>query len=492
MALLALIAVPTYGKVSIQWHMGRQQLSTPLGAAVYDSYATDNSMSIAEKRNYLVEQALQNGAKYIFFMGDDTIPPPDGFMRLYQRMEQNPDISIVTGVYFSRSYPPQPMLWRGWMQGSYYNWHVGEFFETDWAGCDCLMIRTDVFRSMPRPWFSQDYVFSAEQKKPIALATEDVYFYEKARKFGFSAWVDASVQCVHQDRESGQSFYLPNDWPQRIPGSIIGEPRPEHLIADLGCGNESPYTNATLVRIDLDESVNPDIRCDLHSIPQPDQHFDEVWSRHTLEHFGRDEAPALIQEWSRILKIGGTLKINVPNLEAAARTVLEYLERAGDDRFEYANWQIYGQQTAPLDFHKNGFTKRLLGKLVQYAWGDVPVHMVDAEGRILDAIGCFDEADITVEALNVDSGRSSLQLTAVKRRHPMPAVLGPEGRFSLLSTVSLTPDAPLPVGGTNDIADVQSVSIVEPGSIVRGTIEESAALIPASSAPVVAEPPATV
>jgi len=33
-------------------------------------------------RNYLIEQALESGAKYLLFAGEDTVLPYDGFKRL--------------------------------------------------------------------------------------------------------------------------------------------------------------------------------------------------------------------------------------------------------------------------------------------------------------------------------------------------------------------------------------------------------------------------
>ncbi len=451
MALLGLIAIPSYGKVSSDWLQGRQRLATPLGSAVHDYWIVEpKSMSIADKRNHAVKAALEYGAKYLFFLGDDTIPPPHAFVQLLQQMQRNPDKKIITGVYFSRSNPPQPMLWRGWMEGSFYDWHVGEFFEVDWAGCDCLMIDMDVFKSVPEPWFSQDYVFSPEQKVPSPISTEDIYFYEKARRYGFPAWCDASIQCVHQDRETGESFYLPRDWPQAYEGTVIGEQNPEYLVADLGAGMESPYTTGRLVRIDLDEKTHPDIRADLHSIPEADQHFDEVWSRHVLEHFPREDGPQLIQEWTRILKIGGKLTINVPNIEDAIRTILANLDKPMAVS-QYAWWQLYGQQTSPLDVHKTGFTKRILETMVKYAWGDTPIHAVDGDGKVVDAVGCFDEVEVVVKGEG--TGRESLEATATKVRHPKPAILGPNGRHSLVREEA--------------VQIVEAGEIVGPGEIIQ-------------------------
>lgn len=423
---LVVNAIPTYGTVSTDWVDARRSLSTPLGASVVDIWETDQSNNIAEMRNILVKKALQLDARYIFFIGDDTLPPPHAFMQMYTRMKNNPDIKVTTGLYTSRSYPPQPFIWRDWMAGPYYDWHVGEFFKVDWAGCDCLLIDMEVFKTLPEPWFSIDYVFGPEQDRPHLLSTEDIYFYEKLRAHHIQPWCDAGVQCVHQDRNTKAAFYLPQDWPQAQPASgPIPTSDPTYLIADIGAGRTSPFSRGRVVRFDIDESVSPDVRCDVHSIPEPDCKYDEVWSRHVLEHFPADESEVLLREWCRILKIGGVLKINVPNLECAARRILDGPEVTPVHLLQYAYWQVYGQQKDRYDFHKTGFTPRSLGKLVEYGWGGLPIHTIDAEGNLAASLGCFDPADthVTVEG----PGGENLQLTAVKRRHPKAAVIGPDG-----------------------------------------------------------------
>lgn len=418
---LCLFVIPSYGSAPAAWITARQALQIPLGAATSDQWILGSELSIAEKRNAGVKAALAMGARYVMFIGDDTIPPPHAFMQLLQQIQRNPGTGIVTGMYFSRSNPPQPMVWRGYMDGAYYNWHYGEFFEVDWAGCDMMLVDTSIFAKIPEPWFSQDYVFSPEQKQPIALATEDIYFYEKVRAHGYKAYCDASVQCIHQDRYTGQQFYLPPDWPQATVGSVIREHDDDYLVADLGAGWDSPYTHGKLVRFDLDESTSPDVRCDLHSLPEPDLKYDEVWSRHSLEHFLGKEAPELIREWSRILKVGGKIRINVPNLEKAIRDIL-----AGPPTTsEYNWWQLYGRQETDLDIHKNGFTPRSLGKLLEYAWGIDPIHATDSDGAVSDGVGCFGGIEVQV----VGAAGENLEATAVKVRHAQPAVIGPQGRY---------------------------------------------------------------
>jgi predicted SAM-dependent methyltransferase len=52
-----------------------------------------------------------------------------------------------------------------------------------------------------------------------------------------------------------------------------------------------------------------------YGIPLHDSSADFIFTSHTLHHFYRDEAQALLQDAFRVLKPGGTIRIAVPNLE---------------------------------------------------------------------------------------------------------------------------------------------------------------------------------
>lgn len=432
---LAVFAIPSYGTVSAQWVMYRLSLSTPLGSGVHDIWQLDNTLSIAEKRNALIRQALDVGARYIFFIGDDMLLPSHAFVQLLQQLQRDPaNRKIITGLYMSRSNPPQPMIWRGYMEGSYYSWHVGELFEVDWAGCDVLLIDLSIFRgdhALPEPWFSQDYVFSSEQVRPSSISTEDIYFYEKVRAHGLSIWCDTGVCCIHQDRNSGEMFYLPTSWPQAQGGSFIPT---ESDVSTL----RTAYLTRVPIRSMLPpstpehpitvygeyESPNPPtVRCDLHALPEADQVFDHVHVRDALEFYPPEDAPALIREWTRVLKIGGSLHLRVPNFAAAAQAVATYSDSPDSTPPPTpSHWDaLFSGDRLSLPI-RNGFTLRSLQKAVDFAWGTTPVHTKDQYGVESDTLGCLDLAGGEVTVTD-----TIIEITATKRCHQLPATIGPDG-----------------------------------------------------------------
>jgi len=194
---------------------------------------------------------------------------------------------------------------------------------------------------------------------------------------GYDIWCDTMVQCGHEDRTSKVQFWLTEDMPQtRDDVKAEDIKRTDKLCADIGCGLYSEYWEGTLMRYDLDESVKPDICCDVRQIPEPPEKFDEVRARHVLEHFRDYEAPALVAEWLRILKVGGTMRVSVPNLEWAMETILKKQrdEPIGDEDLRYAWGVVYGSddpeyQGKPGMEHRNGYTVRSLKNLFAQVGG---------------------------------------------------------------------------------------------------------------------------
>jgi SAM-dependent methyltransferase len=98
-------------------------------------------------------------------------------------------------------------------------------------------------------------------------------------------------------------------------------------LLNVGCGTtfHPGWTNLDLASTRADVVVQ-DIR---KGISYPNQSFDAVYSSHLLEHLSQGEAFGLVGECFRVLKVGGILRVVVPDLEAIVRTYLNTLEALG-------------------------------------------------------------------------------------------------------------------------------------------------------------------
>lgn len=82
---------------------------------------------------------------------------------------------------------------------------------------------------------------------------------------------------------------------------------------DVGCGNTM---TAGFERADIDPMCpDLDFVCDMAAIPVPDGTYDVVRSSHNIEHCSIEAAERALREWFRILKPGGMVWIDTPNIE---------------------------------------------------------------------------------------------------------------------------------------------------------------------------------
>lgn len=409
---LIALAIPTWGKVSISWARALRHVGGPLGANMVELPPVIGK-PIAEARNELMQGAIADNCDFLLFLGDDVLLPSNTLHQLLQRMWDDPSVHLVTGMYWTKTWPSQPYIWRGIQRGPYLDWKHGEYFEVDYAGCDCLLIRlSPEMKALGPDWFSTDWTWEAEPEVLNLLATEDFYFFTKARKAGFKLWCDTNVQCLHEDRESGVQFGLTEEMPQfgakepDLPAAKT-DAKPMVKVADLGAGRDTLYFGrpgrVKIVRFDADESTKPDYRCDIRKLPVEDQSFDVVHSCHVLEHFGRTEVMKVLKEWTRILRIGGEFRIVVPNILSAMKNIL-LMEEGSKEIDPYPFLQLYGRQDDHWDVHVNGFTPKRMRLL-------------------LERLAIFEDIEVTMG--DGEDGELNIYAKARKVRHDVPLALLP-------------------------------------------------------------------
>lgn len=338
--------IPTLGRpICLEWALALKSLNPPINYNTIFAIVRGKPVDLA--REEIAEQAIKSDAKYLLFIGDDTILPAHALRQFIFRMENNPELGVVGGVYCSKSNPPAPLVFRGNGQGSYWDWKIGEFFEVTGLGMDATMIRVDVLRDLPKPWFktveTDDFLDGVNNAE---MWTEDLYFLNNITKNApqWKIYCDAGVICDHWDFASGKMFSLPaNSLPLRQ--TVVEEGSLKGL--DIGCGPSKITLPGCgeIIRVDIDERWKPDYRCDVRQLPFANKEFDVVHSSHVLEHFYQSETLALLTEWTRVLKSDGIFILNLPNIDWA----IENFNATA--QLSHVHNVIYGGHESPYDVH---------------------------------------------------------------------------------------------------------------------------------------------
>lgn len=151
----------------------------------------EEGYTVAENRNYIAVQAVNNGSQYLLMVDDDMTFEPDLVDRLVANGKD------ICGVAY------HPRAETGQITKYLDETHVVKLEENDdpkykqpfqcyATGTGIILIKTEVFRKMVRPWFMFEYHDSGQCK-----LGEDWYFCIKAKEYGVETWCDPTIPVGH-------------------------------------------------------------------------------------------------------------------------------------------------------------------------------------------------------------------------------------------------------------------------------------------------------
>jgi hypothetical protein len=171
-------------------------------------------------------------------------------------------------------------------------------------------------------------------------------------------------------------------WNEAFTSGSPEQQRPK-IRLNLGCGDKILTTYINVDLISGRKGRRPDLASDVSDLRSiGDGTVDEILAVHIFEHFYLWEVPKLLSEWARVLRSGGKIVIECPNLAAAcAEFHSPHSPGTGDQNFD-ANtmWVFYGDPSwkDPLMCHRWGYTPSSLASLLS-AHGFVHVRQEPAE-----------------------------------------------------------------------------------------------------------------
>ena len=130
----------------------------------------------------------------------------------------------------------------------------------------------------------------------------------------------------------------------------------DELKLHLGCGL---FYKPGYVNIDLYDDSVADMRADVSDLPFDAEKVQVIEAYHLIEHFDYIHCKYVLSEWFRILKSGGTLILETPDL---AETHRRFAESKPETQRITLQW-IFGIDSRGM-VHKTGFTFELLRSLL--------------------------------------------------------------------------------------------------------------------------------
>lgn len=201
---------------------------------------------VADAQNLIVKSAIDNDMEWLLLHEHDVILPLDCFIKLNQYIRKA-DVPVVSGLYFSRSEPSDPLIFRGRGTGVYTDFKIGDEVWADGVPTGMLLIHMGIIREMWKD--SEEYQVGNEFTRRVfespveawnnpsetnywtRTGTSDLNWCTRVMDEGYFAkagWheyqdkeypflVDTSLFCLHQDIGTGVK-YPPEHTIQRYHG----------------------------------------------------------------------------------------------------------------------------------------------------------------------------------------------------------------------------------------------------------------------------------
>ena len=233
-----MISVPLTGLLRAEWVLARYGQVIPCNWSQVELISWMDQFSpmgymVADARNVATQKFIEGGFEWCFFIDHDTILPQNTFIKLNEYMLDG-SIPIFGGLYFTKSFPSEPLLYRGKGTGHYRNWKLGDKVWVSAMGFGCTMIHRSILETVWKE--SPEYTvgqakarrvfetpgnshYDAEKNAWCAIGgTEDITFFHRLKddgifkkagwpKFQKKEWpilCDTNLFCRHIDWEGIQ------------------------------------------------------------------------------------------------------------------------------------------------------------------------------------------------------------------------------------------------------------------------------------------------
>lgn len=175
-----LVFTPTRGTVRMEWVAARYGQIIPTNWSMITLQLFLDSFipiqySVADAQNLACKEVVEKNYEWMLMIEDDTMPPPDAFIRFNKYMQKG-DIPVVSGLYFTKSEPAEPLVYRGRGNSTYTNWKIGDTVWCDGVPTGMLLIHGDIIRAMWNE--SEEYTTHGLKTRRVFHTPADMWFDE--------------------------------------------------------------------------------------------------------------------------------------------------------------------------------------------------------------------------------------------------------------------------------------------------------------------------
>ena len=210
-----LVGTATLGLMRAEWHQARigQVIPTNWGWVQMWQYMapaqfTALGYQVDDAQNLICAQAVQGEYEWLLFYEHDMLPRPDALVRLAEYMKLK-DVPVVSGLYFTRSDPSEPLIYRGRGTLAYEDFDLGDLVWADGVPTGFLLIHMSIVRAMWEE--SEPYMIGEVAVRRVFETPAKAWFDPESEEFFTQAGTSDLAWC---DRVMQEGFFTKAGWPE--------------------------------------------------------------------------------------------------------------------------------------------------------------------------------------------------------------------------------------------------------------------------------------
>lgn len=207
-----LVGTAATGNVRIEWVAARYGQLVPINWSMaqlmqYMAGTFPLRYQVADAQNLIVKDAIEKDMEWLFLLEHDVVIPPDTFVRLNRYMREA-TAPVVSGLYFSRAQPSEPMVFRGRGNSYFGGWRMGDLVGCDGVPTGCLLIHMGVLRLM---WAeSEEYAVNGITTRRVFNTPREGWFNPETGQYNVTATTSDLEWC---DRVMRGDYLRRAGWP---------------------------------------------------------------------------------------------------------------------------------------------------------------------------------------------------------------------------------------------------------------------------------------
>lgn len=180
-----LIGTPMTGLVRSEWMVGRYGQTIPTNWSHVEVMQWMSSYiplryQVADAENIIAKQVVDGKFEWLLFIEADNVLPPETFIKLNQYMIKG-DVPVVGGLYFTKSTPPEPMIYREPGHGYFADWKLGDKVWARGLPFGCTLIHGSIIRELWKD--APEYMVGDIKTRRVFKHPEDVLMDPNSQNF---------------------------------------------------------------------------------------------------------------------------------------------------------------------------------------------------------------------------------------------------------------------------------------------------------------------